>query len=181
MTDYDYYRKKIETAKQSQGKAVYGIASGSAAAAMIPVPGLDIAVDITSMIAFARSCLTQFGLTEEALQAASEHIAYHAMKKSGSLAAKQAGKKLLQKAVVKECVDKAIAIAKRKVYKFLEKAGIMAIVKKFAAQKGGASVAKYIPFVGSAVAGGLAFYCTQSALNEILDEMYETAKEIYLE
>ena len=181
MTDYEYHRKKIEAAKESQGAAVYGIASGSAAAAMIPIPGLDIAVDIASIIGFANSCLRQFGLTEDALQGASQHIAYHAMKKSRSFAAKQAGKKLLQQAVVKECVDKAIEIAKRKVYKFLEKAGIMALVKKFAAQKGGSAVAKYIPFVGTAIAGGLAFYCTQSALNEILDEMYETAKEIYLE
>ena len=181
MADYDYYRSKIESAYSEQGKAVYGIASGSAAAAMVPIPGLDIAVDITAMIAFANACLTKFGLTEEALQEANEHIAWHAMKKAGGKAAQYGAQKALEKAFVKEAVDKAISIAKRKVYKFLEKAGIMAIVKKFAVSKGAGSVAKYVPFVGSAVAGSLAFYSTQSALNEILEEMYTTAKEIYLE
>ena len=57
MTDYDYYRKMIEDAYESQGAAVYGIASGSAAAAAEPVPDLDIAVDVTAMIAFANVCM----------------------------------------------------------------------------------------------------------------------------
>ena len=50
MTDYDRYRKMIEDAKESQGAAVTPIATASAAAATVPVPGLDIGVDITIMI-----------------------------------------------------------------------------------------------------------------------------------
>ena len=176
MTDYSYYREMISDAKESQGAAIYGIASGSAAAAMVPVPGLDIAVDITAMVAFVNVCLTKFGLTEEAIRRAGKHIASH-MKKSGKLDAWQ----VAQDTLVDKAVDKAIDIAKEKVYKFLEKAGIMQVIKKFAVQKGASAVAKYIPFVGSVVAGSLAFYSTQSALNEILDEMYDAAREIYLD
>ena len=130
MANYDYYRNKIETAYLEQGKAVYGIASGSALAALVPVPGFDIAVDIPAMIAFANACLTKFGLTEEELKEAGEHIAMHAMKKAGGKAAMYGAQKALEKAVVKEAVEKALLIAKRKVFIFLEQAGIMAIVKK---------------------------------------------------
>ena len=186
MTDYDYYRKMIEDAKESQGAAVNQIAGGSAAAALVPVPGLDIAVDVTAMIAFANVCLTKFGLTEEALKQASEHIAWHAMEGTGKLesvqqAGKEAAKKVLVQVAIDAAVDTAIALAKRKVYKYLGKKAILALVSKFAVRKAVGTVAKYVPIVGQAVAAGLAFYSTQSALNEILDEMYSTAKEIYLE
>ena len=175
MTDYSYYRNKIQSAKASQEKAITGIASGSAMAAMVPVPGLDIAVDISAMIAFAHVCLEQFGLTEEAIKEAGQHIAAHAAKK-----VQRKVEKKVEKVIVKEFVDKAIAVARRRVYIYLEKAGIIALVKKFAAQKAGSSAAKYVPFVGTAIAGGLAYYSTQSALQEMLDEMNTTAREIYL-
>lgn len=188
MTDYSYYCDKIESAKESQERAITGIASGSAVAAMVPVPGLDIAVDISAIIAFAHVCLGKFGLTEEALKEAEQHIAAHAVKKVGAKAAKMggkaavhAGKKVMEKAIVKEFVDKAIDLAKKKVYVFLERGGIRGLVRKYAAKKAGSSAAKYVPLVGTAIAGGMAFYSTQSALREILEEMYATAKAIYLE
>ena len=84
-------------------------------------------------------------------------------------------------AAINEAVDTAIAIAKRKVYKFLGKKGILTLVRKYAVQKAASAVAKYVPIVGGVVAAGLAFYSTQSALNEILEAMYTTAKDIYLE
>ena len=39
-------------------------------------------------------------------------------------------------------------------YKFLGQAGILALVKKFGLQKGGAAVVKYVPLIGAVVAGG---------------------------
>lgn len=171
MTDYSYYRKKIERAYETQKAAVYGIATGSAMAAMVPVPGLDIAVDIVSMVAFANTSVSQFGLSEEELEKAHRHIAGIAMEKCRDKAEDMAKER---------AIKKAKDIARRRVYKFLEKAGIIALVKKFAVQKTVGTVAKFIPFVGSVVSGSLAFYCSQDALNEMLDEMRSTAKEIYL-
>lgn len=167
MTNYSYYQNKIERAYKDQGAAVYGIASGSAVAAMVPVPGLDIALDIAALIAFANTCISAFGLSEEELEKAHDHLVEKAREKC-------------EDKVEDMVIKKAKQVAKKRVYKFLEKAGILAVVKKFAAQKAGAAVVKYIPFVGQAVAGGLAFYCAQNTLNEILDEMNSTAKEIYL-
>ena len=167
MTDYRYYRNKIESAYESQGAVVNGIATASALAAMVPVPGLDIALDIASLIAFANTCVTEFGLSEEELEKAHRHIAGIAIEKCEEKAKDVA-------------ISKAKSIAKKRVYKYLEKAGIIALVKKFAAQKAAGTVLKYIPFVGQAVSGGLAFFCAQSTLNEMLEDMYSTAKEIYL-
>lgn len=171
MANYSHYRKKIENAYSSQKSAIYGIATGSAAAAMVPVPGLDIALDITSMIVFAKTCITEFGLSEEELEKAYRHIAAVAMEKCRDKA---------EDVVKEQAIKKAKDVARRRVYKYLEKAGILALVKKFAAQKVGGTVAKFIPFVGSVVSAGLAFYCSQESLNEMLDDMYSTAKEIYL-
>lgn len=171
MTNYSHYRDKIESAYSSQKSAVYGIATASAVAAMVPVPGLDIALDIASLIAFANTSIDEFGLSEKELEKAYRHITAIAVDKCCDKA---------EDAAKEMAIKKAKDVARKRVYKYLEKAGILALVKKFAVQKAGGAIAKFIPFVGSVVSGSIAFFCAQDSLNEMLEDMYSTAKEIYL-
>lgn len=106
------YGSKIQSTYQTQSAAVYGIATASAMAAMVPIPGLDIALDLASLVVFANTCVTQFGLSEEELDRACQNR-----------------------------TKKAIA---KRVYKYQTRAGIIALVKKFAVQKAAGSVVQLL-------------------------------------
>lgn len=76
---------------------------------------------------------------------------------------------------MKEFVEiKAIDLAIKSMC-FLERAGLMGLVKRHTAKKAGSSAAEYVPLLRTAAAGRIEFYSTQSTLHEILDEIHVTS------
>ena len=119
------------------------IASASAAAAAVPLPGLNVAVDLvllTNEVSFYKS---QLGLPDE--------NSYEFKKMTPEN----------QEKVRKFCVTSALQMAT-----FLATYTAGSTVEEFA---------RFIPFVGLAIAGGISFSSTYYFLHQCLKELEESA------
>lgn len=92
----------------------------------------------------------------------------------GGKAAVHTRNKVMEKVIVKEFVEKTIDLVIKSSC-FLERAGLMGLVKRYTAKKAGSSAAEYVPLLRIAAAGRIEFHSTQSTLHEVLDEMHVTA------
>ncbi len=128
-------------------------ATASAAAAVVPVPGLDVGADVTIMMELLPAINRKFGLSPEQidqLDAASKGQILVIISSLGS--------KLVGKLITKEVV----AV-------LLKKVGTRVAVK---------SVAKFVPFVGQAVSAGISFGAMKYLGNSHIDECYEVCRRI---
>ena len=131
--------RKIEVLKSR----MWMVASASFAAAIVPVPGLSIAVDlglITAEITFYRS---QLGLPEEG----SERFENLDVQ--------------LQERVSKFCFTTAVQVG--------------TLLAAFSAESVIEEVTRFIPFIGSVIAGSMSFCTTYYFLQRSLKELEETA------
>jgi uncharacterized protein (DUF697 family) len=128
-------------------------ATASAAAAVVPVPGLDVGADVTIMMELLPAINRKFGLSPEQidqLDAASKGQILVIISSLGS--------KLVGKFITKEVV----AV-------LLKKVGTRVAVK---------SVAKFVPFVGQAVSAGISFGAMKYLGNSHIDECYEVCRRV---
>lgn len=65
-----------------------------------------------------------------------------------------------------------------KLIKFGTKEGIVLLLKRFAGQQVGKQLAKYVPFVGTAIAAAIGYGVTLAAGNEMLDTCHEAAEKL---
>jgi uncharacterized protein (DUF697 family) len=104
----------------------------SAGASVVPVPGVDLAVDVTVMIRMLEEVNQRFGLTPEQIERLAPERRLFAYK-----AAMAIGSSLIGRIVTRELV-----------VKLLKTVGVRLSAKQ---------AAKYVPFAGQAVAASLSF------------------------
>ena len=119
------------------------VASASAAAAVVPIPGLNVAVDLALLTNEVSLYRSQLGLPDE-----NSH-AFQQMTPAN------------QEKVRKFCVTSAAQIGS-----FLAAYTAGSTVEEFA---------RFIPFIGLAIAGGISFSSTYYFLHQCLKELEETA------
>lgn len=134
-------RKKIVCEKEITIKAAL-----SAANALNPIPGSDVAVDIGILYTLFSNIRENYGLSEETMQ--------------------------------KEEMLKNFGPMMNTVLKFGTKEGILLLLKQFAGKELLKGMTKYIPFIGTAIAGTVGFGIVKLAGDNYLEDCHNLAKEI---
>ncbi|MGO2382767.1 MAG: hypothetical protein ACTH6F_08445, partial [Halomonas sp.] len=125
-------REELEAIRKTCHSMVTRSSSLSAGTAIIPIPGVDIGSDVAILLRLIPKINDKFGLTPEQIEGLDTESKVMVMTAISNVGSKMAGKYITKKLVVS----------------LLQKMGV-----KVAAT----GVAKYVPFVGSAVAGGISF------------------------
>lgn len=132
-------------------KHVWLAAGLSAANALVPVPGLPVAVDIGILLKLFQEIREDFGLVTE---------------QRGTM------ERLLPTAqpMIQNIMKYTVMAG--------SEALIMALLKRFAGRTAIKEVSKYIPFVGQAMAASIGFAITKIAGESYLDECHELASKL---
>lgn len=125
----------------------------SAANGLNPIPGLDIAADITVLLKLGHEVAHIYGLTNEQF----EYI-----------------KRLLGPKAIPSLLAKIAQFAA----KYLAKQGIIMLLKQIATRATAKQVAKWVPFVGPLIAAGIGWQATFMLGEQLVDEAEGLAKEI---
>lgn len=120
----------------------------AAANGINPIPGVDVSVDITILIKLFKEIRDDYGLTDSFL---------------GDL---------------KQSSIPVIGRLANQVVQYAAKEGILILLKSFAGRQAVKTFAKYIPFVGSAIAAGLGFGITSNVGSSYLDDCHQLAEEM---
>ena len=144
---------ELERIKEECKTMVNKRATASAAAAVVPVPGLDVGADITIMMELLPAINRKFGLSPEQIDQLDVAVKGQVLVIITSM-----GSKLVGKFITKEVVTV-----------LLKKVGTRVAVK---------SVAKFVPFVGQAVSAGISFGAMKYLRNSHIDECYEVCKRV---
>lgn len=127
---------------------IWKVASFSLGVALIPVPGLSIAVDTPLMISEIRFYRSMLGIPEEGT-----------------------AEFLVLKAPLQQCIRETCA-------NVTSTKGVQALLSRFAAEHAVEEVSRWIPFVGTMLAGCMSFVCTYKCLDYCLSTMKETAFKV---
>lgn len=144
---------ELEQVRESCKSMVNKRATASAAAAVVPLPGVDLGADVTIMMELLPAINRKFGLSPEQIDELDGKIKAKILVIISSL-----GSKLVGKLITKELV---VAM--------LKKVGVRVAVKQ---------VSKFIPFVGQAVSAGISFGAMKYLGNSHIDECYEVCKHV---
>jgi small GTP-binding protein len=142
-----YSAEFLEQKKEATKKYVAIAAAASAANAINPIPGVDISVDVSILLGLFKSIRDSYGLSEDNLRLVSTTTTYP-----------------------------AIARMANTVLSTYTKTGVLALLKTFAGREVVKTVAKYIPFIGQAVAASIGFAITYNAGNSYLEECSKIAE-----
>ncbi|XP_058051574.1 interferon-inducible GTPase 5-like [Ahaetulla prasina] len=146
----------LQKKKMALQKEIWKLATVSAGAAAVPIPGVGVACDVTILIKYLSKYRDSFGLDEESL----------------ARLAKKANKPVEEiKAVIKSPLAKEIS--RDLVLKLLTKAGggALMVMEYFASA---------IPIFGSMAAGGISFGTTFYMLKSCLGEVANDAQRVFL-
>lgn len=125
----------------------------SAGASIVPVPGIDVAVDITVLIRMLEEINQRFGLTPQQIEQLAPQRRLFAYK-----AAMGVGSALIGRMVTRELV-----------IKLLKTVGVRLSVKQ---------VAKYVPFAGQAVAASLSFAALKALGDRHVEDCVRVAETL---
>jgi uncharacterized protein (DUF697 family) len=128
-------------------------ASASAVAAVVPLPGADVGVDVAIMMELLPAINRRFGLSPEQIDQLDSEIKGKILIIITSL-----GSKLVGKVISKEI--------------------IMLLLKKVGKRIAVKQVTKFIPLVGQAVSAGISFGAMKYLGNSHIDECYEVCKRV---
>jgi small GTP-binding protein len=142
-----YSHKFLEEKKNACERYVSYAALASAANALNPVPGVDVAVDLGILTKLFSEIRVDFGLDDDFLST---------LKRSSLPAVSRLASNVLQ---------------------FATTQGLLLLLKRFAGRQAVKTFSKYIPFAGQAVAAGLGYAITSNAGNSYLDDCYQLSKE----
>lgn len=145
--------KLLDEKRKVADNLVIKYAGVAAANGLNPIPGLDIAVDITLMMKMFKEIQEIYGLTEEQQKYNSE---------------------FLDKKHIKFVTGKISQL----VLRYGAKEGIMVLLKKASTTVATKTFSKYIPIIGQAIAAGVGFKMTSSVGNDMVDDCEKVAKEI---
>jgi uncharacterized protein (DUF697 family) len=142
--------KDLEKIRTSCRTMVNKRAVASGGSALIPIPGIDIAVDVGMLLELIPAINRKFGLTPEQIDELDPRHKAHIYAMIRTIGATLIG----------------VVVTERLVVAALKKVGIRMAVKQ---------VAKYIPFAGQAVAAALSFAAMRYLGNAHVDECFEIA------
>ena len=143
-----YSEKFLQEKRSACEKYVSYAAAASAANGINPILGVDIAVDVSILLKLFSQIRDDYGLNGNLLDS------------------------------LKGSSIPAVARLANNVIGYAVKEGIMLLLKRFAGQEAIKSVAKYIPFVGQAIAAGLGYAITSNVGNSYLNDCHELAEQI---
>ena len=143
-------KEELEAIKKTCQAMVTKSAGLSAGTAIIPVPGLDIGSDVAILMRIIPKINSQFGLTPEQIDGLDTEGKLFVMTAISNTGSKMAGKYITQNLIVS----------------LLSKMGVRVAAK-------GAS--KFVPLIGSAVAGGISFTAMKYMGNSHIDDCYRIA------
>ena len=127
--------------------------TASAAAAVVPLPGVDIGADVALLLEMIPTINNRFGLSSDQVNQLDPQV-----KKLVLVAITSIGSELIAKQVTKQMIVQA-----------LKTVGVRVATKQ---------VAKYVPFIGSAIAAGISFTAMKYVGNGHVDDCYNVAKRI---
>lgn len=125
----------------------------AAGAAVVPIPGADLIADIGLLTRLLPAINTRFELSADQIDKLEPRIAERVLVLASSLGNN----------VIGRMVTKRIALA---------------LLRRVGARVATASVAKYVPFVGSAFAATIGFGAMKLAGNAHIDDCYATARAL---
>jgi uncharacterized protein (DUF697 family) len=128
-------------------------ASVSGAAAVIPLPGVDIGSDVALLLEMIPTISRRFGLSQEQIEAQDPHIKGLILVAITSVGSEMVGK----------------AITKQLIMQLLKQVGVRVATKQ---------VAKWIPIVGSVISAGISFTAMKYLGNSHVDDCYFVAKRV---
>ena len=148
--------EELDRIRDECKKLVTTRSAASAAAAAVPVPGADVAVDIGILMELIPSINRRFGLSHEQVEALD-----HQLKAKLVVIITSVGNDLIGSVVTKKAV--------------------MAILKKVGVRVAAKSVGKYLPIVGTALASSISFGAMKWMGNTHVDDCYEAARRMLTE
>jgi small GTP-binding protein len=143
------YSTRFLQEKKAACERYVAIASAAAAANGInPVPGADVAVDVSIIMKLFKEIRHDYGLSENFLT------------------------------TLKQSSIPVVGRLANNVVQYAAKEGILMLLKSFVGRQAVKSFAKYIPFVGQALAASLGYAITSSVGKSYHDDCYQLAEEI---
>jgi small GTP-binding protein len=143
-----YSLKFLQEKKAACEKYVSYACAAATANAINPIPGADIAVDISIILKLFKEIRDDYGLSDSSLN------------------------------VLEESTVPAVSQMANYVMKYATQEGIFLILKNFARATTIKEVSKYIPFVGQLVAAGLGYMIVSNAGESYLNKCHELAEAI---
>ena len=125
----------------------------SAGAAVVPIPGADIVADIGLLTNLLPAISTKFGLNHEQVQKMEPNMAQQVLVLGTS-----AGNTFIGRIVTRKLVT--------------------AVLRRMGVRIATASVAKFVPFIGSAVAATISFGAMKLAGDAHVEDCYRTARAL---
>lgn len=142
--------EELEAIKKSCRSMVTKSSGLSAGAAIIPIPGVDLGSDVAILTRLIPSINEKFGLSPEQIDSLDTESKLFVMTAISNTGSKMAGKYITKKLIVM----------------LLQKMGVRVAAK---------GVTKFVPFVGSAVAGSISFTAMKYMGNSHIEDCYEIA------
>ncbi|WP_447555463.1 hypothetical protein [Vreelandella sp. EE22] len=143
--------EELEAIKRTCQKKVNRSSSLSAGAAIIPVPGLDIGSDVAILLRLIPQINEQFGLTPEQIDELDTESKVMVMTAISNVGSKMAGKYITRKLIIN----------------LLQKMGFKVATK---------GVSKFVPLIGSAVAGSISYTAMKYMGNQHIEDCYRIAQ-----
>lgn len=143
------YSLRFLQEKRESCETYIAIASGAAAMnAINPIPGVDVAVDISIIFGIFKAIRECYGLSDSELVSLAESTA------------------------------PLMAQTANYVVQFATKEGVAIILKNYAVGETTKTITKYIPFVGQAIASGIGYLIVSNASKNYHDKCYQLAEQI---
>lgn len=144
---------ELDKARRDCRRLVTTRALAAAATSVVPIPGVDIAVDVGLLTSLLAQINERFGLSEKQIERLDPGAAQKAL-----LVAAGLGNGVIGRAISKRLIS--IVLAR--------------VAKRIAV----GSAAKYVPFAGSAIAAGLGFSAMKLAGHAHIEDCYRTARAL---
>ena len=125
----------------------------AAGAAIVPIPGADIVADISLLTTMLPEISKRFALDHEQVNKLEPHVAQKVFVIASSM-----GNNLIGRTVTKRLVT--------------------ALLRRVGKRVATASVAKYVPFLGSGIAAAVSFGAMKMVGKSHIDDCYRTAKAL---
>lgn len=142
--------EELEEIRKACRSMVTKSSSLSAGAAVIPIPGVDIGSDVTLLLRLIPKINEKFGLTPEQIESLDTESKVMVMTAISNVGSKMAGRYITKKLVV-------------------------SLLQKMGANVAAKGVTKYVPIIGSAVAGGISFTAMKYMGNSHIEDCYKIA------
>ena len=143
-----YSMRFLQEKRSACEKYVSYAAAAAAANGINPVPGADVAVDISIIMKLFKEIRDDYGLTDNFLTS------------------------------LKQSSIPVVGRLANNIVQYAAKEGLLILLKSFAGRQAVKAFAKYIPFIGQAIAAGFGYAITSNVGNSYLNDCHELAKEI---